>query len=161
MARFKTAALAAAIAASALSAGTAQAAYSRVSCDIEVHNSRDGSGSIVATASGSAAASYELVAAQIIPGGSIDLSQSGPVNSRGHGRTVLGRAYLSTLYDGPPAAGPEGPRGVRPAQFGVVDGRYGVDASVAAILRVYDRNGRQVCYDQFTNLAFGGNRFGR
>lgn len=161
MARFKTAALAAAIAASALTAGTAQAAYYRTSCDIEVHNSRDGSGSIVATASGSAAASYELIAAQIIPGGSIDLSQSGPVNSHGSSRTVLGRAYLSTLYDGPPAAGPEGPRGMTRTQFGVVDGRYGVDASVAAILRVYDRNGRQICYDQFTNLAFGGNRFGR
>ena len=161
MARYRNAALAAAIAASALTAGTAQAAYGRVSCDIDVHNSRDGSGSIVATASGSAAASYELIAAQIIPGGSIDLSQSGPVNNAGRGPTVLSRAYLSTIYNGPQANGPEGPRGVRPAQFGVVDGRYGVDASIAAILRVYDRNGRQVCYDQFTNLAFGGNRFRR
>ncbi|MEE2525761.1 hypothetical protein V0U79_05230 [Hyphobacterium sp. HN65] len=153
MSRFKSALLVTALAATAMTAGVAQARYYPALCDVSVSSTGDGSGFMVATAAPGLSGYFELEAFQIRPTGTMDLSQSGPFRANGFGQTVLTRNFLSTSYTGAPAWGPERPRGVGYANEQWNDGRYGRDVSVAATLRVYDNRGRLICSDEVSDLA--------
>lgn len=153
MSRLKTALLVSALAATAMTAGVAQARYNPSLCEVSVSSSGDGSGFMIASVAPGVSGYYELDAFQIRPTGSLDLSQSGPFRANGYGQTVLSRSFLSTSYTGAPAWGPERPRGVGYANEQWNDGRYGRDVSVAATLRVYDNRGRLICSDEIRNLA--------
>jgi hypothetical protein len=147
MSRITTKLLLSVVAVAALSAGAAEARYDASQCALDIRDSGDGSGFLTATAAPRSPGHYELTAYQITPTGDLDMSQSGPLRSYNGYWTTLTRSYLTTMYRGPAAYGPEAPFGVRPQNQRLNEGRYGVDVSVAAELRVYDDRGRLVCSD--------------
>jgi len=143
MSRFTMKLLASAAALAAISAGAASA----TDCALDVRHSGDGSGFLTASAAADRPGHYEMTAYQILPTGELDMSQSGPLRSYNGNWSTLTRSYLTTMYRGPAAYGPEAPIGVRPQNESLNNGRYGVDVTVAAELRVYDSRGRLVCSD--------------
>lgn len=161
MSRIALKSLLSAAALAAIGVGAAEARYDPSLCYLSVNNTRDGSGTLIASAAPGVSGYYELDAYQIRPTGTLDLSQSGPFRSRGYRSTTLSQSFLSTGYAGAPAFGPERPRGVRVANEAWNDGVYGRDVSLSATLRVYDRSGRLICQDSYQNLAGQRGRFGR
>lgn len=148
MSRITTKLLVSAAALAAITAGSATAA----DCALDVRHSGDGSGFLTASAAAYRPGHWEMTAYQITPTGYLDMSQSGQVRPSRY-MSTLTRNYLTTMYRGPAHYGPEAPYGVRPQNHRLNEGRYGVDVSVAAELRVYDNNGRLVCQDSINRQA--------
>jgi hypothetical protein len=157
MSRIATKLLVSAAALAALTTGAAHAQYANASCYLEVSNSGDGSGFLAANAAMYTGGHWEMDAYQITPTGALDMSQSGPVRVSNGRMSTLTRNYLMTMYSGPAAYGPETPFGVRRQNDRLNEGRYGVDVSVAARLRVFDSAGRLVCTDSINEQAIPAN----
>ena len=153
MSRFTMKLLASAAALAAITSGVASA----TDCALDVRHSGDGSGFLTASAAADRPGYYEMTAYQILPTGDLDMSQSGPLRSYNGNWSTLTRSYLTTMYRGPAAYGPEAPIGVRRQDERLNEGRYGVDVTIAAELRVYDNRGRLVCSDSVNAQAMPQN----